>query len=112
MRTGAADGDRYIPESDAISTYPLRKFDTQDKFGLNSGDWIRDEILNSLNPTTFVRSVYFILFIEFDIIRNEADNRFDGSEMREILTIFWMENRRMHHREAVLWGKPLVGLVL
>ncbi|TEY85092.1 hypothetical protein BOTCAL_0017g00040 [Botryotinia calthae] len=69
--TGAADGNRYIPEGDAICTYLLRKFDTEDKFGLNSGDWVRDETLNCFNLTTF----------------NGVVNWFDGPELREILTI-------------------------
>ncbi|KAF7883934.1 hypothetical protein EAF00_011246 [Botryotinia globosa] len=87
LTTGAADGNRYIPESDAMCTYLLRKFDTEDKFGLNSGDWVRDEILNCFNLTTFVRSAYFFLFFDLDFIRNGVVNCFDGPELREILTI-------------------------
>ena len=49
--TGAKDGNRYIPESAAIATYLIRTFDTEDKFGLKNGDWIRDEILVSMNLT-------------------------------------------------------------
>ncbi|TVY46555.1 hypothetical protein LOCC1_G005754 [Lachnellula occidentalis] len=51
--TGAKDGSRQIPESSAIVTYLIRTFDTDDKFGLKNGDWIRDEILVSMNCTTF-----------------------------------------------------------
>ncbi|TVY35378.1 hypothetical protein LSUB1_G004779 [Lachnellula subtilissima] len=51
--TGAKDGSRPIPESSAIATYLIRSFDTEDKFGLKNGDWIRDEILSSIDSTTF-----------------------------------------------------------
>ncbi|KAI9643284.1 hypothetical protein NHQ30_007901 [Ciborinia camelliae] len=86
LTTGSADGNRYILESDPKCTYLLRKFNTADKFGMHSGNWIRDEILNCY-LTTFVRSVWFILFIDFDIVRNGVANWFDGPEMREIPTI-------------------------
>lgn len=86
--TGPADGNRYIPESSAIATYLIRTFDEGDKFGLRNGDWIRDEVLQSINMTNLTRATGVMLFLDFGALKNgdgPGGSRFDGPELREIL---------------------------
>lgn len=90
--TGAADGTRYIPESDAICTYLLRTFDTADAFGLRNGDWIRDEVLNSINLTTLTRATGVALYQDLGALRTAEGPRgqlfqadAEGSELHGIL---------------------------
>jgi len=88
MTTGSADGNRYITESSAIATYLIRTFDKEDKFGLKNGDWIRDEILVSLDSTSLNRATGMMLFIDFMIIKNgdgPAGGAADGPMLRRIL---------------------------
>ncbi|KUJ15056.1 uncharacterized protein LY89DRAFT_686614 [Mollisia scopiformis] len=89
--TGAADGNRYITETQAIATYLLRTYDTEDKFGLKNGDWVRDEMLCSYIQTTLQRTSTFMLMLDFGLVRNgapemgPAGKRFDGPAMRDAL---------------------------
>lgn len=87
--TGAADGNRYIPETSAIATYLIRTFDAGDKFGLKNGDWTRDEILTSICQTGLSRSTTILIMLDFGMLRNGGDQpwqkRFDGPEMRDVL---------------------------
>jgi len=81
--TGAADGNRIIPESSAIATYLIRTFDTEDKFGLRNGDWIRDEVLLSQNLTDLYRSTQITLYVDFGIIKEAG--KMDVPELRRLL---------------------------
>ncbi|CZR57823.1 related to glutathione S-transferase III [Phialocephala subalpina] len=90
--TSKKDGERYIPESSAIATYLIRTFDTEDKFGLKNGDWIRDEMLMSLAQTNLQRAGMVMLMLDFNILRNgeveklgERAKRCDGPELRMML---------------------------
>jgi len=83
--TGPKDGNRYIPESSAIATYLIRTFDTEDKFGLKTGDWIRDEMLVSMCLSTFARNTFFLLMLDFGVISNRDSNMMDGPELRGFL---------------------------
>lgn len=68
--TGAADGNCIIPESSAIATYLIRTFDTEDKFGLKNGNWIRDEILLSQNLTDLYRATQISMYVDFGVIKD------------------------------------------
>lgn len=70
LKTGAADGNRYVAESAAIATYLIRTFDTTDKFGLRNGDWIRDEVLCSIDATSLSRTCGIMLMYDFMAIKN------------------------------------------
>lgn len=83
--TGPRDGNRYIPESSAIATYLIRTFDTEDKFGLRNGDWIRDEVLMSLISTTLSRHTNTIMMIDFGYLKTGVSNWLDGPELRNFL---------------------------
>jgi glutathione S-transferase len=86
--TGPKDRNRYIPESAAIATYLIRTFDTEDKFGLKNGDWIRDEVLMSMNLTNLTRATGMLLYLDFNTIKKgdgPGGKRFDGPELRSIL---------------------------
>jgi glutathione S-transferase len=83
--TGSKDGNRYIPESSAIATYLIRTFDTEDKFGLKNGDWIRDEMLVSMCLSTLARNTFFLLMLDFGVISNRDSNMMDGPELRNFL---------------------------
>ena len=92
--TGAKDGNRYIPESDAIAVYLIRTFDTTDKFGLKNGDWIRDEVLSSMVMTNLNRSTGLMLMFDFGAIKPGAGpmgSRYDGPELRDQLADFERE---------------------
>ncbi|KAF4629395.1 hypothetical protein G7Y89_g8756 [Cudoniella acicularis] len=67
--TGPKDGTRYLPESSAIATYLIRTFDTSDLFGLQNGDWIRDEVICSLVSTNLNRTLFFSLYLDFGAIK-------------------------------------------
>lgn len=86
--TGPKDGNRYIPESAAIATYLIRTFDTTDRFGLRNGDWIRDEVLLSLNTTNLGRLTNLMLMLDFNGIgigAGEWGKRFDGPALKKVL---------------------------
>ncbi|RAL59620.1 hypothetical protein DID88_006479 [Monilinia fructigena] len=88
LQTGPKDGNRYIPESLAIATYLIRTFDTADAFGLRDGDWVRDEILTSINLTSLGQTINFMLMLDFNAIANGVGamgKRFDGPAMRKVL---------------------------
>lgn len=79
---------RQIPESSAIATYLIRTYDTADRFGLQNGDWIRDEVLSSIISTGLVRATSTILMLDFQILRNgvgPAGNMWDGPVLRDFL---------------------------
>ncbi|KAH8593790.1 hypothetical protein B0O99DRAFT_514891 [Bisporella sp. PMI_857] len=84
--SGSADGNRYINESSAIATYLIRTFDTEDKFGLRNGDWIRDEILTSLVGVLH-RNTYIILMIDFGALKAPGGEGIgpDGGDIRTVL---------------------------
>jgi glutathione S-transferase len=67
--TGAKNGSRSIPESSAIATYLIRTFDTEDKFGLKNGDWVRDEVLTSMVSTNLNRIGGFALMLDFGVFK-------------------------------------------
>jgi len=85
--TGAADGHRIIPETSAIVTYLIRTFDTEDKFGLRNGDWIRDEVLTSLCQTVLYRQDSFMLMFDYGVIQagNERGKELEGPALVKIL---------------------------
>ncbi|KAH7383146.1 hypothetical protein BKA64DRAFT_736027 [Cadophora sp. MPI-SDFR-AT-0126] len=86
--TGAADGNRYITESSAIATYLIRTFDKEDRFGLQNGDWIRDETLVSFVSTSVSKATTILLFLDFGVLRNGSGpggKQFDGPELRSVL---------------------------
>ena len=82
--SGPADGNRYITESSAIATYLIRTFDTEDKFGLKNGDWIRDEVLTSLT-SVLGRSTSEILMVEMKYIKANKINPLDALVLRRVL---------------------------
>ncbi|TVY81311.1 hypothetical protein LSUE1_G003350, partial [Lachnellula suecica] len=82
--TGAKDGSRIIPESSAIATYLIRTFDTEDKFGLRNGDWIRDEVICSMLSTNINRVSGIALFLDFGAIKlaeGPVGDRFKGKAL-------------------------------
>lgn len=92
--TGPKDGNRHIPESLAIATYLIRSFDTEDRFGLRAGDWVRDEVITSMALTNLQRATGFIMMLDFGLIRNGEGPRggmLDGPELRKQLGILERE---------------------
>ncbi|CZT53463.1 related to glutathione S-transferase III [Rhynchosporium secalis] len=92
--TGPADGSRIICESSAIATYLIRTFDTDDKFGLKNGDWVRDETLCSLANTSLSRATSTLLLLDFGMLRNgtgPGGKNFDGPEIHNVLTALTRE---------------------
>ncbi|ESZ91521.1 hypothetical protein SBOR_8092 [Sclerotinia borealis F-4128] len=86
--TGPQDHSRYIPESLAIATYLIRTFDTDDKFGLRNGDWVRDEVLLSIILTDLGRATGMMLMLDFNAVANGVGlmgKRFDGPALRNVL---------------------------
>lgn len=86
--TGLKDGCRIIPESSAIATYLIRTFDTADKFGLRSGDWVRDEMLLSVNQTNLGRLTMIMMMLDFNSLavgKGDFGKSFDGAAMRKAL---------------------------
>jgi glutathione S-transferase len=86
--TGLKDGSRIIPESSAIATYLIRTFDTDDKFGLRSGDWVRDDMLLSVNQTNLGRLTMMMMMLDFNALavgKGEFGKSFNGSAMRKAL---------------------------
>lgn len=93
--TSPADGSRYIAESSAIATYLIRTFDKEDKFGLQNGDWLRDEILCSVD-TTLARATFAMLMIDMGILKNGDGpggkaGVMDGPELRKVLGVLTRE---------------------
>lgn len=86
--TGPKDGNRYIPESSAIATYLIKTFDTEDKFGLRDGDWIRDEMLCSVVATNFQRATFIFMMLDMGMLRNGEGAKgkiFDGPALKGVL---------------------------
>jgi len=87
--TGPKDGSRPVAESSAIATYLIRTFDTEDKFGLRNGDWIRDEQLSSIALTDLHSAMVILFYLDFGPLKlgYTTGNRFDGEELRNLLTV-------------------------
>lgn len=68
-----------------MATYLIRTFDTEDKFGLRNGDWIRDEVLVSINNTNLSRATFTMMMLDMGLLKNGAGNRFDGPALRSAL---------------------------
>jgi glutathione S-transferase len=86
--TGKADGSRCLAESTAIATYLIRTFDKEDKFGIQHGDWIRDEVLISMALTSLGRMTSMALFMDFMIIKNgdgPLGGAADGPMLKNVL---------------------------
>jgi glutathione S-transferase len=84
--TGPGDGSRSIPESLAIVTYLIKTFDHEDKFKLQSGDWIKDEILCSHISSNLGKESAITMMLEMNVLGiGKYGKSLEGASYRKVL---------------------------